>query len=412
MFKYTNIDPSTATVEEIRAEIDRMKQLSNEWKNEEQAIKLTINSIYGALGNKWLVCFNPEVAETITLQGQNLIKYAEDRLNEYFYKYWHNDKELHDLLGITGDVKHVKRPVNIYSDTDSCYVSFEEVVESCNYPGNPKDLILQINDLRLAKYLNTCFDLYAKKWNTKNHMDFELENISEAGLWLAKKKYLLNEIWGSGITVESLSQIIYKGVELAQSSTPAFAREKLKELVKYIFTEKKKLNKNALITILRKIKDEFKMADPEKISMGRSINDYNKYIINDTTAFETGKQTPIHVRASGYYNYTLNREPKHKGKYQLIRAGDKVKFYYAKTKSVNSEENVFAYLPGNYPYEFAPPIDYDLQFCKTILDPINRIMVAMGHHEIPVGLQRMTNVFESAKSEDTVEDLNDYDPFA
>lgn len=414
MFAYTTIDPSTATVEEIKAEIERMKQLSNEWKNEEQAIKLTINSIYGALGNKWLVCFNPEVAETITLQGQNLIKYAEERLNQYFNEFWHKDTELHAKLGIDYEVRQVKRPVNIYSDTDSCYVSFEEVVESCNWTGDPKQLILGINEHRLASYLNKCFDKYAEKWNTKNHMDFELENISESGIWLAKKKYLINEVWESGITMESLSHIIFKGVELAQSSTPAFAREKLKELVKYVFTKKKSLNKNEMVTILRKIKEEFKMADPEKISMGRSINDYGKYILNDTTAFETGKQTPIHVRASGYYNFTLNQQSKYKSKYQLIRAGDKVKFYYAKTKHKNAEENVFAYIPGMYPYEFAPAIDYDEQFSKTILDPINRIMVAMGHTEIPVGLQRLTDVTDLKKSEDdkSEDNLNDYDPFA
>ena len=34
--------------------------------------------------------------------------------------------------------------------------------------------------------------------------------------------------------------------------------------------------------------------------------------------------------------------------------------------------NVFAYAPGERPYEFAPNIDYDTQFEKTILDPINQ----------------------------------------
>src|SRR3990172_7500116 len=102
-FEYTSINLETAKEEELRVEIDRMKALSNEWKNEEQAIKLRVNGIYGSLGNKWLICFNSEVAETITLQGQHLIKYAEAVVNRYFNEFWHQDYKLHAELGITGE---------------------------------------------------------------------------------------------------------------------------------------------------------------------------------------------------------------------------------------------------------------------------------------------------------------------
>jgi hypothetical protein len=48
---------------------------------------------------------------------------------------------------------------------------------------------------------------------------------------------------------------------------------------------------------------------------------------------------------------------------------------------VNSERdnNVFGYLNGSYPYEFAPPVDFDEQFNRVILDPINRFIEAMGY---------------------------------
>lgn len=385
--KYTTIDPKTASHEEIRAEIERMKSLSNEWKNEEQAVKLAINSIYGALGNKWLACFNPEVAETITAQGQDLIKFAEKVVNKYFAEFWHQDTELHTKLGITGEVKPVIKPVNIYSDTDSCYISFEEVVKSCTWVGSPKDLILGINKHRVAEYLNKQFDNYAKKWNTKNQMDFELENISESGIWLAKKKYLLNLVWESGIDIDPMTQIIFKGIELAQSSTPPFARTKLKELVKYVLTKKKGLKMPELTKMLRDIKSEFKLSEPDKIASARKINDYGKFIKNDTTKFEIEKGTPIHVRAAGYYNFMLNSisNTKSKDKYNIIRQGDKVKFYYAKAKA--GEENAFAFLPGQFPYEFAPEMDYDTMFSKIIIDPVNRIVVAMKLPPIPPGLQ-------------------------
>jgi DNA polymerase elongation subunit (family B) len=394
-FTYTKIDLNTASREEIQAEINRMQKLSYEWHNEEQAIKLTINSVYGALGNKWLAYFNPAVAETVTLQGQDLIKFAEKVMNAYFNKFWHLDKELHDKLGLT-EVREVRQPVNVYSDTDSCYICFEEVARSCDWEGkyeSPKDLILAINENRINEYLRKQFDKYAEKWGTQNYQDFELETIAESGIWLAKKKYILNKRWEDGIHIDTLTEIMYKGIELAQSSTPQFARVKLDYLMKYILEKKKSLDKRELTLILRKIKEEFRIADPNDVSLGRSVNDYQKYIRNDSSNFEIADKTPIHVRAAGYHNYLLNQNPEMKRKYEMLRGGNKIKFYYVDVKS-DKENNVFAYSPGNYPYEFAPSIDYDMMFEKTILDPINRVTVALGLGSIPPALHVVTSVMD------------------
>mgnify|MGYP003429174113 FL=1 len=269
-FEHTSIDLETATPEEIRSEIERMRNLSNEYKNEEQGIKIYINSVYGALGNKWLVCFNPEVAEAVTLEGQNLIKHAEKVINHYFHNVWHLDADLHEKLGIT-DVKPVTGNMTIYADTDSNYVGFDEVLRSCNWTKSPKDFIIDINKYRLTEFLKGAFDRYAAKSNTVNYQDFEMENISQSGIWLAKKKYVLDLVWQDGIDIEGTTQITTKGIELVQSSTPQFAREKLKELLKFIFTAKKEVKINDIVSKLRNYKEEFKMSDPEKISMGRSI---------------------------------------------------------------------------------------------------------------------------------------------
>jgi len=102
----------------IEEKIERLTSLKNELKNEEQAVKLTMNSIYGAIGNAWFICFNPDVAEAVTLQGQDLIKYSEKILHKYFHDHWHLDTELHEKLGIT-KVKKVVKPLVVYGDTDS-----------------------------------------------------------------------------------------------------------------------------------------------------------------------------------------------------------------------------------------------------------------------------------------------------
>lgn len=117
-FEYAKLSENP-TQQEIEAEIDRLTKLANDYNNEQMAIKIFINSIYGACASPFFVAYNPQLAEAITLQGQDIIKFSSKVLNLYFQKYWKNDTELHQHLGIT-EVGPVINDVAIYGDTDSC----------------------------------------------------------------------------------------------------------------------------------------------------------------------------------------------------------------------------------------------------------------------------------------------------
>jgi DNA polymerase elongation subunit (family B) len=379
------------SVEEIKSEINRLKKLSADYKNEEQGVKLTLNSIYGALGNQYFACFNPEVAESVTLQGQDLIKFAERVVNKYFHEHWHLDTELHEKIGVR-NVRPVTAEMVIYVDTDSNYVNFGNVTASCEFDCEPLDLILNINKYRLAEYLKKCLDVYAKKWNTENYQDFELEAISRNAVFLGKKKYIVNLTYEApGKHHEDLSRIKPTGIEIVQGGTPPFAREKLIFLLKHIFEKGRKFDIRTFVKLLREIKSEFKIQKPDAISIGVGVNNIEKFILNDTKGFEVAKGCPMHVRAAGYHNYILNNS-KYKAKYSLIRSSEKIKYYFV---AVNSEQenNVFGYLNGSYPYEFAPPIDFDAQFNRTILDPINRFIEVMGYQPLSPNLLLVSALF-------------------
>ena len=58
----------------------------------------------------------------------------------------------------------------------------------------------------------------------------------------------------------------------------------------------------------------------------------------------------------------------------MIHSGDKIKIYYIK----GAPGEAFAFLPNNYPIEFAPEMDKDEQFKRLILDPLNRYNEALG----------------------------------
>ena len=388
--KWTKIDTQQCSKDELKKEIERLKSLRDLYMNAEQAIKIFINSVYGACGSPYFAFFNTDVAEAVTLQGQDLIKYSEKVINRYFLEFWHNDHILHKKMGLT-TVEKVVKPVVIYADTDSSFVSFKEIIDKCDWKGTEKAFILEIYNKFFAKYLDKCYDIYSKNCGTDNYQNFELEKISDAGIWLAKKKYVYNVIWKDpGIDVEPLTDITAKGVEIVQSSSSKFVRETLKNLLKYIFTKKKAFNIVEFANILKKHKEEYKLKNLEDIAASSSIGDYEKHVLMDREKIVLEKGCPIHVRAAALYNHALYNS-KYKKRYQPIRSGEKVKYYHVKTN--NPEENVFAFIAGSFPVEFAPPIDYDVQFSKSIIQPINRFIEAMGFSPVSARLVVSTQVF-------------------
>jgi len=387
-FELTNIDPYNCSLEDLKAEIKRLENLKDEYNGVQHSIKIFINSIYGATASIYFTGYNVFVAEAITLQGQDLILFANSILDDYFLNHWHEDTETHKALGLSKVNKVLAKTVTVYNDTDSTYMTFQPVLESCDWKGNPKDFILKLKEIKLDAYFDEKFEGYAKKFNTHNIQVFELEKIAYSGLMMAKKKYILDVAWKDpGIDYKPQEKLTYTGVEIVQSSTPKFARKILKDLVNYIFVNGKKLDYSETVQKLREYKRQFAMQDPDDISKGVSIGDYEKYVLDDRKSIVLGDKCPINVRASAVYNHILFQS-KWKGKYNLIKTGDKIKHYYAK-----GEFEVFGFLPGSYPYEFAPEIDYDMQFEKIIIEPFNRFIETLGFNPIPGNLIYARSLF-------------------
>lgn len=108
MERFSKIDPHTCTIPELEAEVERLKELTDFYESKQLALKLFINAAYGSIANKFFVGYNVDVAESITLQGQNLNHFTENCINKYFSGVFQNDIKLHKKLGIkTEDAKKV-----------------------------------------------------------------------------------------------------------------------------------------------------------------------------------------------------------------------------------------------------------------------------------------------------------------
>ena len=362
----------------------------------EQAVKVTLNSIYGAFGNKWFHFFNIDIAESITLQGQNAILYSAKILNKYFQEFFIKDTEIHKKLNIRVKNNIYKEAV-IYIDTDSNYVQFEEMYDSIEWLGEKMDIatfILTIYDLRIRDYIVKALDKYASSKNTESFLQFELESIAYSGIWMAKKKYIQDIAWEDKLKTHerypSLKKVKVIGFDSIQSSTPTFIRKKLTEALQILFTEKPTTETlTKIVNFLKKTKKEFKMADIDDISFNKRTNNIEKYIVDDHIEFQYGSKCPPNVKAAGFYNYLLNNNQKYKNKYKLIGNGEKLKLYHCTHKNCE----MFAYFPGDHPYEIAPPIDYEVQFEKSMIDPLNRVLESIGLQTLNRNLIYSTSLF-------------------
>lgn len=362
-------------IELLKKQILLKRNEVDEFNAMQMALKLIINSEYGAMANQYFVMYNPYVANAITAMGRELIQYMEVENKRYWYTEWHLDKELHNVLKIN-DVKPLKENidhVSIYSDTDSHFVSFEPAMKSCDWTGDPETFVHLINDNRLAGFFKKSLDSYAAKNNVENIQDFELERICESIIYLEKKRYVQNVVYEDGFKYNRLSYIYPKGVELVKSSTPAFVRTTLLELMKYLLDTQHNINIMELSKKIRDIKRQFEMTNVEDISSTSSLSDYDKWILNDQTKLEYKSGTPAHVKAAAFHNLLLNQNTELKSKYNMLKAGNKIKFYPCK----DSRNDVFAFARGMYPKEFAPKMDIDVQFEKTVINTVNMFVESL-----------------------------------
>ena len=263
------------------------------------------------------------------------------------------------------------------------------------------DFIQGVDYFRFGGYFKKCLEDYAESYGVENREDFELERISESIINLAKKKYIQHIVYEDGIPFDRLTYIFPKGVELVRSSTPAFAREKIVEIVKYLFSHPDTFNIKDLLKLVKNLRKEFELADIDDISMQSSVSKYEEKVLDDKEKLNFLSGAHFAVKSAAYYNWLLNKEKWLQAKYEFIKSGTKIKYYYCKNKRIN---DIFAYIRGSYPMEMAPEVDYDLQFSKSILSPINSIIKPLGLPEITHRLSVVMDIFATFGSKEVEKD--------
>ena len=254
-------------------------------ENRQMAIKILLNSLYGALGNKYFRFFDQRIAEGITLSGQLTIRWAEQAVNGY----------LNRLLNSSTN-KNPKDYV-IAIDTDSVYVSLDDLVQKFK-PTNTTDFLDAVCKDKIEPVLK---ESYARMFDIlggiENKMVMGREVIADVGIWTAKKRYILNVQDNEGVRYAE-PKLKIMGIEAIKSSTPMPCRDALKAIFKEIVSG----SESQVQTSIDQFKTYFKSLPPDQIAFPRGISKISAYKDNQLIY---KKGTPIHARGGLLYNNCL-----------------------------------------------------------------------------------------------------------
>jgi DNA polymerase elongation subunit (family B) len=326
------------------------EKLIARFHNMQMAKKIQLNSAYGALGNQYFRWFNFDHAEAITTSGQLSIRWIEKKVNLFFNK-----------VCKTNGMDYV-----IASDTDSIYVTMEEMVKLLN---TDDDMFIvgaidAFCEQRIQPYLDACYQELADMMNAyQQKMQMKRETIANKGIWKAKKMYILNAWNVEGVQYDK-PKLKIQGIEAVRSSTPHACRENIKKALEIIMNGEQK----QLQTFISDFHTKFLELPFEEIAFPRGVKGLGKY--KDASTIYR-KSTPIQVKGALLFNHMLKQ-------YNIknippIADGDKIKFAYLKTNNPIGDTVIATadYIPKEFNLD--KYIDREMQFDKAFLEPLRSI---------------------------------------
>ncbi len=353
-----------AVEQQLEVEVDpiekkRLKTEANQLHNSQMAIKISMNSLYGATANIYFLYYINEMAEAITTSGQLSIRYAQKSVNEYLNKV----------------LKTKDKDYIIYIDTDSIYVDFSPLIEKVYGTTDidrktGEEFLDKVCQTKIEEIIEAGYERLASDMGAyRNAMVMKREKINDRAIFIAKKRYILNTLNSEGVHYEK-PKISVTGLESVRSSTPEVCRDKMREIFSVILNEGEEQTQKFIADFKR----EFFKLPAEAIGRNSGTDNIGKYQ-NRTTMYKKG--CPIHVRGCILFNHHLKEKGLAK-KFEAIQSGDKIKFVYLKVPNP-IRENVISF-PNVLPDELGLEryIDYEKQFEKVFLSPIEHIIEALG----------------------------------
>lgn len=373
----TILEELYAERKKVKKEMLELKQvMENEGKSTElenviatkntmqMALKILMNSEYGALGNKYFRYFDVRNAEAVTSSGQLAIKWVAKHLNIF----------LNNMLK-TKDVDYV-----IAIDTDSVYLHLDYLVKKFIPNSLDNEKIVNILSRWSSDILEPEIDRIYKELadyinSHKQKMVMKREVIASTGFWTGKKRYALNVHDSEGVRYAKPKPKIM-GLESVRSTIPKICRDAIKDCIVIMLNDDEKTLHKFIIDF----NDKFLRQEPEMISFTSGTNEIDKWIINGNGI---KKGCPIHIRGCIVYNAFLDSITSTD---ERIQEGDKIKFCRLLTPN-KLKSYVVSYppIPNECIYdEIKTYIDKESQWQGSFFKPVESMAKVIGWNATPI----------------------------
>ena len=364
------------TDQELLEHFNHVQLQLGELYNKQKALKILLNSYYGATGFPGFRWYDLRMSTSVTLGGQVGIKIAANAVDDF----------LHTICPDTPSAC-------IGGDTDSFYVNFGPYAEKLGL-STVDEIDTYIKDVLEPIIEEAC----KKYFDYMNHFEFCLnfkrEVIAESGFFLDKKKrYAMLVKDDEGVRLEH-PKLKVVGLELLRSSTPSAVKPWLKEAIMVILEN----NRHKLVSWLRDKREIYETLPIEDISQNSSVSNITKYIqpkyqngqfvgyqvVKPSTKSvdEAGNEKvrglgiPINSMAAINFNDYILKMGLTK-QYEAIREGSKIKLLRLKPNPYNYE--VIGYEGyWNKDFDLTQYIDRDMMFEKTFKQYIRNITNTFG----------------------------------
>ncbi len=330
----------------------------------QMALKISMNSLYGALANIHFLLFNRDVAASITGNGRIFIQGLANYVNG----------KLRSVLNTNIDFV-------VYGDTDSVYFTLNELVKKFDTANNHEilDKLVNFDHKYLDVWVQEYIDSFSDNFNafSAKPIGAKLEKIADKGMFVAKKKYALRAVWDEGSILVDDPKLAVTGLEIVRSSTPPFCRKYLKDMVNVILDNDAK----ETIASISEIEEKFYKAPLGDICRVSGIGslDYKGGIGKFTTK-KNGKilTAPMNVRAAMNYNIFLERTGL--SKYPKITDSDKIKYCILKKPNILGDD-IIGFLDSDFITDsgLEKYVDRGKMWEDYFISPLNLMLEAVGY---------------------------------
>ena len=294
------------------------KQKTVEYNGKQMAFKILANSLYGALANEHFKFYNNDLAKSVTLTGQELLKYSTVHIDEFLlargkpYTFKLNKDFMNKVKNLT-DV--------IYGDTDSAFLYLTDYLKAQKIEAVKSPEVLSEID-KIQKFINeSALNEFLKYHNIakKDSMIF-LKNeylFSKYYTLNGKKHYVAKVVAQEGRDINMRET---KGIETRRSEIPERSKKMLNEILDVIMGDipKSKIKEEVDKIVNRSRKEMFELAAKRDNSIVRIIA-YSKPLADY-------KNVPQHLQAMLVWNMLMGED---------FRVGSKGHLWVLKAIDIN-----------------------------------------------------------------------------